>query len=226
VIFYCISDINFYKWLRFEPNKLHELWRFLTYMLLHEDWLHLVYRCICIVIIVVFDIAYDIIHIFSKDEPLISWGAHVIGGISGLFLGLALFKRDERLAKTRKLCLFWTGLILYLILLMSLVILTLQIKKCTPSNIIRTRYAFMTETYFRNGRKINAEWSYSLKDCLEKFHVQFSQIFHICLWRILYTLKKLEFWQFLVNYTIMNCERVTFIKMEQYLILLKSFWIY
>ncbi|RZB40776.1 hypothetical protein BDFB_013300 [Asbolus verrucosus] len=27
---------------------------------------------------------------------------------------------------------------------------------------------FMLESYFRNGRKINGQWSYSLQDC---FHV-------------------------------------------------------
>ncbi|RZC33861.1 hypothetical protein BDFB_015231 [Asbolus verrucosus] len=33
--------------------------------------------------------------------------------------------------------------------------------------------AFMTESYFCNGHKVNCEWSYSLQDCLEEFRVQF-----------------------------------------------------
>ncbi|RZC33164.1 hypothetical protein BDFB_013578, partial [Asbolus verrucosus] len=32
--------------------------------------------------------------------------------------------------------------------------------------------AFMTESYFRNGYKINNEWSYSLQDCLKEFPIQ------------------------------------------------------
>ena len=34
-------DENFRKLLRFEPKKLTQAWRFVTYMLLHEDWIHL-----------------------------------------------------------------------------------------------------------------------------------------------------------------------------------------
>ncbi|RZC42086.1 hypothetical protein BDFB_002299 [Asbolus verrucosus] len=29
--------------------------------------------------------------------------------------------------------------------------------------------AFITENYFRNGCKIDGEWSYSLQDCREEF---------------------------------------------------------
>jgi membrane associated rhomboid family serine protease len=216
IVFYIVSNNNLQKLLRFEPNKLHEIWRFVTYMLLHDDWIHLalnvfmqilfayfleirhgtvrilvlylsggvtavlgascfhpdlvigasggvyallishvadvmmnfeslnnkVYRCFCVVVIVISDTTYSVVHIFSKDEPIISWGAHVVGGISGLFLGLVFFKREEYLARVRKLSLFWLGLILYVVLLISLVVLTQQIKKCTPSNLIKTRYVY------------------------------------------------------------------------------------
>ncbi|RZB40389.1 HTH 29 domain containing protein, partial [Asbolus verrucosus] len=36
--------------------------------------------------------------------------------------------------------------------------------------------SFMIESYFRNGRKINDEWSYSIQDCLEEFRVEFPTV--------------------------------------------------
>ncbi|RZC35615.1 hypothetical protein BDFB_014086 [Asbolus verrucosus] len=34
----------------------------------------------------------------------------------------------------------------------------------------------MTESYFRNGHRINGEWSYSLQNCLEGIRIQFPHI--------------------------------------------------
>nr|XP_008198535.1 PREDICTED: protein rhomboid isoform X2 [Tribolium castaneum] len=216
IIFYAASDEKTQKLLRFEPHKLTEIWRFVTYMLLHEDWIHLtlnifmqvlfayflearhgsvrilvlyvtggitgvlgaacfhpdlvigasggvyallishisdiflnfetlnykIYRSACIGIIVIFDIIYNVLHANFKKEPLISWGAHMIGGLAGLFLGLVLFKQKPSIARTRRLVLFLVGLLLYVILLISLVIITVQIKKCTPKDAIRKRYVY------------------------------------------------------------------------------------
>ncbi|KAJ8949221.1 hypothetical protein NQ314_008281 [Rhamnusium bicolor] len=77
-------------------------------------------------------------------EPLISWEAHFVGGLAGLFLGLVFFKSNQNQNKTTKInnVLFWTGLILYFALMISFVILTIQIKKCTPVNTIHVRYVY------------------------------------------------------------------------------------
>ncbi|RZB39575.1 hypothetical protein BDFB_014688 [Asbolus verrucosus] len=32
---------------------------------------------------------------------------------------------------------------------------------------------FMIESYFRNGRKVEGEWQYSVSDCLEEFRNEF-----------------------------------------------------
>lgn len=66
----------------------------------------------------------------------------MFGGVSGLFLGFVLFGQDVHLDRCRKLGLFWTGLGLFLVLLMSLVILSVLIRKCTPSNIALFRYIY------------------------------------------------------------------------------------
>ncbi|RZB84951.1 hypothetical protein BDFB_014977, partial [Asbolus verrucosus] len=34
----------------------------------------------------------------------------------------------------------------------------------------------MLESYFRNGRKINGQWSYSLQDCINEFREEFPHI--------------------------------------------------
>ncbi|KAJ8910387.1 hypothetical protein NQ315_017280 [Exocentrus adspersus] len=77
-------------------------------------------------------------------EPLISWEAHFVGGIAGLLLGLVLFKSDETDGKPQRTnkFLFWIGLSLFFALMISFVILTLQIKKCTPPNTIHVRYVY------------------------------------------------------------------------------------
>ncbi|XP_019881810.1 protein rhomboid [Aethina tumida] len=211
ILFHVISNEDFRKQLRFEPKKQTEVWRFVTYMLVHDDWYHLIFnilmqclfatflerrqgrlsvmsvyvvggmtgvlgascvhpdlvigasagvyallmsnladimlnletikykfiRIVYIVIIVVSDIIYNVIHFYSKDEPLISWGAHIVGGITGVLVGLILFKRnkeeDERL-KRRNRIFFWCGVILYCFLFLFLILLSIQIKKCTPKN--------------------------------------------------------------------------------------------
>ncbi|XP_044270822.1 protein rhomboid-like [Tribolium madens] len=215
IIVYAASDETTQKLLRFEPNNLTEIWRFVTYMLLHEDCIHLglnilmqvlfafflearhgrarilalyvaggvtgvlgaacfhpdlvigasggvyallishtadiflnfatlsykIHRGVCIAIIVVFDVVYNVIHASFRKEPLISWGAHMIGGLAGLFLGLVLFKQEKG-ASTRRFVLFLVGLLLYVVLFITLVVITVQIKKCTPKDVIRKRYVY------------------------------------------------------------------------------------
>lgn len=91
-----------------------------------------------------FDVIYDIVHVYSKKEPLISWEAHFVGGIAGLLLGLVFFKSDEKPTIASKInrFLFWTGLMLFFALMISFVILTIQIKRCTPLNAIYVRYVY------------------------------------------------------------------------------------
>ncbi|CAH0555917.1 unnamed protein product [Brassicogethes aeneus] len=209
LIFHIFSDKTLQRHLRFEPKKQKEVWRFFSYMLVHDDWYHLVLnilmqclfaffvekkqgkcpvlavyilgggtgvlgascvhpdlvigasagvyallismiadialnfevikykmsRIACIGIIVLSDIIYNVVHFCSRDEPLISWGAHIVGGATGFLVGLVIFKRsNEPLSKRRNKILFWAALIFYICLLISLVTLSLQIKKCTPAN--------------------------------------------------------------------------------------------
>ncbi|KAL3270312.1 hypothetical protein HHI36_009363 [Cryptolaemus montrouzieri] len=199
-IFFIKSDINLRHLLRFEPNRRYQIWRYLTYMLIHEDAVHLVLnmilqcifaffletkqgrirvgivylvggltgalgasclnpglligasagvysllislvadlylnyentkykvcRSLCIAVIVLSDISFNFYHYLSRDEPLISWEAHVFGGITGLFLGLALYNNFDRLQQKRKnICLTFSSL-LYFLLLSSLVIITID----------------------------------------------------------------------------------------------------
>ncbi|KAJ3642530.1 hypothetical protein Zmor_025298 [Zophobas morio] len=216
ILCYVTFDENFRKLLRFEPKKLTQAWRFVTYMLLHEDWIHLllnvlmqtlfayflelrhcrvyvvvlyftggitavlgascfhpdlvigasggvytllisnisdifmnfesirykVYRGLCILIIVVSDIVYNVIHFHVKKDPVISWETHIVGGTSGLFLGLVFYRKEVQKARLRKLSLFWLGLTLYLILLISLVVVVVQIKKCTPVSAMLREYVY------------------------------------------------------------------------------------
>ncbi|KAJ8973856.1 hypothetical protein NQ317_000184 [Molorchus minor] len=219
IVFHVFSTTGLTKALRFEPGKCNEIWRFVTYMLVHDDWYHLVlnvviqcifalplerrqghlrvlvlyllggvngvlgascvhpdlvigasagvyallisniadivlnygtvkykiYAAVSIGILVLFDIIYDVVHVYSKKEPLISWEAHFVGGVAGLLLGLVLYKsNDEKSSKRSKInrSLFWTGLILYFAMVISFMILMVQIKRCTPVDNIHVRYVY------------------------------------------------------------------------------------
>ncbi|KAJ8939775.1 hypothetical protein NQ318_023350 [Aromia moschata] len=219
IIYHAFSNNDVNKALRFEPSKVDQIWRFVTYMLVHDDWYHLIlnvviqcifalllenrqshlrvlllyilggisgvlgascvhpdlvigasagvyallisnvadivlnhgnlkykiYRITSIAIMVLFDVIYDMVHIYSKKEPLISWEAHFVGGLAGLLLGLVLYRDDdEKPSKTSKInrALFWTGLILYIALVISFLLLMIQIKRCTPVDTIYVRYVY------------------------------------------------------------------------------------
>ncbi|XP_044745443.1 uncharacterized protein LOC123307270 [Coccinella septempunctata] len=36
--------------------------------------------------------------------------------------------------------------------------------------------AFITESYFRNGRKIGGKWKYSVKDCIDEFKSKYPDV--------------------------------------------------
>lgn len=206
VIVHIFSTQNIQKSLRFEPDKKIELWRFFTYMLVHDDWYHLmlnvviqcifavllekrqghlrvlilyflggftgvlgascvhpdlvigasagvyallisnvsdiilnyttvnykIYRATSIGILVLFDIIYNIVHVYLKKQPLISWEAHFVGGVAGLLLGLTIYKGSDKYQATANRTLFWISVIAYAVIVICCVILTLQIQKCTP----------------------------------------------------------------------------------------------
>ncbi|XP_066145556.1 protein rhomboid [Euwallacea fornicatus] len=203
IIFHIFSTSALNKFLRFEPSKRYEIWRYVTYMLVHDDWSHLtlnvviqcifasllelnqgrlrvlaiyvlggitgvlgaacihpdlvvgasaggyslllsnvadlmlnyetitykLYRAISIGTLILFDVVYDIVHVCSKREPRVSWQAHFFGGLTGMFLGLVLFK-CKKPNKTRKVF-FTMGLTFYLIFVISFIVLTIQIGRCT-----------------------------------------------------------------------------------------------
>ncbi|KAG5892709.1 hypothetical protein JTB14_002834 [Gonioctena quinquepunctata] len=215
ILFHAFATNHIQKFLRFEPSKRIEIWRFVTYMLVHDDWYHLIlnvviqcifaillekrqgrlrvlvlyllggvtgvlgascvhpdlvigasagvyallisnisdiilnfqnvkykiYRGSSIAVLVIFDVVYNIVHVYAKKEPVISWEAHFVGGAAGLLLGLVIFRSHENAAEASKFvginrALLWTGLILYSIVVISFVIISVQIKKCTPTNVI------------------------------------------------------------------------------------------
>ncbi|CAG9760462.1 unnamed protein product [Ceutorhynchus assimilis] len=214
VFFHILSTAVIEKYLRFEPGKPLEIWRYATYMFVHEDWSHLalnvliqcgfaslleanqgrirvlfiyalggmtgvlgaaclhpavvvgasgggyslllanvavlilnfntisykIYRTVSISIIVLSDISYNIIHVSSKKAPQVSWQAHFFGGLTGLFLGLVIFK-CKKPNKIRKI-LVYMALGFYLILVICCIGLTIQIEKCTPLQLISFRYVY------------------------------------------------------------------------------------
>ncbi|XP_044754638.1 protein rhomboid [Coccinella septempunctata] len=198
IYFECNADIR--KLLRFDPDKKYEIWRYLTYMLLHEDVVHLTlnlflqctfaffletkqgrlkvailylaggvtgvlgascinpgiligasagvysllislvadlylnyenikykaYRGICISVLVLSDITFNLYHFWSREEPVISWEAHLFGGLTGLILGLALYENTKGLQQERKnICLTFSSL-LYFLIFTTLVIITID----------------------------------------------------------------------------------------------------
>ncbi|XP_074026366.1 protein rhomboid isoform X2 [Leptinotarsa decemlineata] len=221
ILFHIFASSHVQKCLRFEPKKRIEIWRFVTYMLVHDDWYHLmlnvviqcifaillekrqghlrvvilyilggitgvlgascihpdlvigasagvyallisniadivlnftsvkykVYRGTSIAVLVIFDVIYNIVHVCAKKEPVISWEAHFVGGATGLLMGFVIYRchdKTERMAKFSIInkSLFWIGLIFFAILFISFVILCVQIKKCTPVNVIHVRYVY------------------------------------------------------------------------------------
>lgn len=102
------------------------------------------YRIASIVVLVIFDVVYNIIHGLAKKQPLISWEVHFVGGLSGLLLGFVIFtstKMDDRVSTVNRV-LFWLDLILYIILVVIFVILSVQIRRCTPVDVIDFRYEY------------------------------------------------------------------------------------
>ncbi|CAH1154286.1 unnamed protein product [Phaedon cochleariae] len=221
IAFHIFSTPSVEKHLRFEPSKRTQIWRFLTYMLVHDDWYHLllnvviqcifaillekrqgrfrvlvlyflggvtgvmgascvhpnmvigasagvyallisniadivlnstavrfkIYRVCSIGVLVLFDVIYNIVHIYARKEPVISWEAHVVGGISGLLIGFLIFKSDcqtEKLSERKTIfnAIFWTSLVLYCTMLIGLVLVSVQIKKCTPASDIYVKYVY------------------------------------------------------------------------------------
>ncbi|XP_056647012.1 protein rhomboid isoform X2 [Diorhabda sublineata] len=184
LLIHVFATANLQKALRFEPDKRIELWRFFTYMLIHDGGFtgvlgascvhpdlvigasagvyallisnipdiilnysrvnYKIYRLAALGVLVLFDIIYNIVHIYSKKEPVISWEAHCVGGVSGLLLGFMIYKYDDMCQSiTINRTLFWISVIFYSFMVICFVILTIQIKKCTPSNIIHFRYIYV-----------------------------------------------------------------------------------
>ncbi|ERL88356.1 protein rhomboid isoform X2 [Dendroctonus ponderosae] len=213
--FHLYSTPSFNKLLRFEPNKRLEVWRYFTYMLVHDGWSHLalnvvmqcifaalleisqgrlrvltiyvlggvtgilgaaclhpdlvvgasaggyslllsnvadlvlnfhtinyrIYRAISISTLIIFDVIYDIVHIYSSREPQVSWQAHFFGGLTGLFLGLVVFKCNKPTKSTRVF--FCLGLTLYFIFIASFIVLMAQIEKCGTKGLIRRQFVYL-----------------------------------------------------------------------------------
>ncbi|XP_022907504.2 protein rhomboid-like isoform X2 [Onthophagus taurus] len=203
-------------YLRFDPNKQTQIWRFVSYMLVHGSWYHLILnvtmqclfalllerqqdsirvflvyvgggimgalgaactspdlvigasagvyallisqladatlnykvikykktRFVSVGIIVLSDITYNLIHFKNQGFPSISWGAHIAGAVAGLFLGFLLYKNhgdDKRLSGI----LFYFGAVLTVLTVFGLILVDYQVRKCTPTNLIHSRYLYV-----------------------------------------------------------------------------------
>ncbi|XP_055709471.1 protein rhomboid-like [Phlebotomus papatasi] len=69
------------------------------------------YRIICVIILCTSDIIYTLIHVAYGDLPKIGVSAHILGAISGLFLGTALFRSATNRGTTFKRLRYTTGAI-------------------------------------------------------------------------------------------------------------------
>ncbi|KAK9876903.1 hypothetical protein WA026_015939 [Henosepilachna vigintioctopunctata] len=92
----------------------------------YENTKYKIYRSICIIVIVLSDISFNLYHYFSRDEPLISWEAHVFGGVTGLVLGMVVYNNTSGLQQKRKDVCSTFSLIFYVLLIISLVIITID----------------------------------------------------------------------------------------------------
>lgn len=107
-----------------------------------------IYRCVSVLIIVASDIAYNLGHFYFKGQPIISWGAHAIGAITGFILGLVLYKNIDNNSMKKSLpknnsILFWIGIILFSVLITTLSFIAIEIKKCTPPELLSVRYKYL-----------------------------------------------------------------------------------
>lgn len=112
---------------------VHTIIDFIQIFQNYETTKYKICRCLSVGIITISDITYNVTHSYSKDTPLISWGAHAVGGISGFFLALLLFKCvDEEKASTRTKVLHLVGTTFFSIMLLLLIVVNYQAKKCNP----------------------------------------------------------------------------------------------
>lgn len=94
-------------------------------------------------VLVASDVAYNLGHHYTNVKPRISWAAHVVGALSGFLLGLILYKSKENKFQTTLFkVLFLTGLILFIVLFFTLVLIDFQIHRCTPLNLRKIKYAY------------------------------------------------------------------------------------
>ncbi|XP_060528627.1 protein rhomboid [Cylas formicarius] len=216
IFFHVYSTKKITKVLIYDPNRPYEAWRFMTYMLIHDDWSHLTlniviqcifasllekrqgavrilalyilggitgvlgaaclhphlvigasaggYSLLCsnladimlnyetisykyhqvvsVATILIFDVIYDVVHACFRREPQVSWQAHFVGGLAGIFLGFVFFKCHTNNSLTIHKHLFWTSILLYCAMVISFIVITIHIGKCTPTNVIRSKYIY------------------------------------------------------------------------------------
>ena len=99
-------------------------------------------KCFSVSVIVASDVAFNIFHYRSKMNPPISWGSHAIGGVAGFLLGLILYKNLDSSSKGKRKYSFWAGFWMFFSVLLSLISIDVQIKRCTPVNLRRSRYIY------------------------------------------------------------------------------------
>lgn len=64
---------------------------------------HKLYKMVGVIIIVIFDVVFNVVHYYKVKAPLISWGAHVFGAVTGFSLGFALFSDPGKPAQSTEM---------------------------------------------------------------------------------------------------------------------------
>lgn len=98
---------------------------------------------LAVIIIVLSDVGYSIVHAQNKDDPLISEGAHIAGAVSGFLLGLLLYKSNDKNAKSRNRLAFWFAFVMFTVLIFTLLFINFQIKRCTPLSSLKMSYVYL-----------------------------------------------------------------------------------
>ncbi|KAI4460784.1 rhomboid-related protein [Holotrichia oblita] len=100
-------------------------------------------RCISVGVIVTSDVIYNAVHFYNNSAPSISWGAHVFGALAGLLFGLVIYKTYRNIDKPFSNVLFYAGVVSSIITLLFLIAICIQVKRCTPVNMIHVKYTYI-----------------------------------------------------------------------------------
>lgn len=179
---------------------------FSIYLQNYEVTKYKIYQCVCVFILVTSDVAYNLGHHYTNVKPRISWAAHAVGALSGFLLGLILYKSSDVRSKSALFkSLFVTGFTLFILLFFALVLIDVQIHKCTPVNLRRIKYRYfcwifiglhvLNQLLIADQTSGLAQiftcltelilWKFN-SDCKRGFRKFYHFIIHICIWEAIH----------------------------------------